>query len=144
MMARTNETDVKALLLRNYDSLNNPSLTMFITSANLLVTRVAACAAAKGLTLSSEELQMLEALIAAHNYMSGPDQGSTSKSTQSASGSFQGRSDMKLESTYYGQQALVLDTSGCLNALTKGNRVSGFWLGTKDPNAGSQVNVNDV
>lgn len=142
-MPRTDSDTVKSVLLKNYDTVNNPDLTIFITMANLLVTRVAACATAKGIPLTTDELTALETLLAAHNYQSGPDLGYSQRATQSASGGFQGKTDMNLKSTFYGQQALMLDTSGCLNAITQGNRVGGFWLGTKDPNDGSKVNIND-
>ncbi len=142
-MARTDATAVIGALLKNYDSVNNPDLTIFIRMANSLVTRVATCATAKGTPLTTDELTDLETLLAAHNYMSGPDLGYSEKHTQSAGASFQGKTEMGLKSTFYGQQALMLDISGCLNAISQGNRVGGFWLGTKDPNDGSKVNIND-
>lgn len=143
-MARTDPATVQSLLLKNYDTVNNPDLTIFITMANLLVSRVATCAASKGTPLTTDELTVLEGLIAAHNYMSGPDLGYSAKNTQSAGATFQGKTDMNLKSTFYGQQALVMDASGCLNAISQGNRVGGFWLGTKDPSDGSKVNINDT
>lgn len=144
MAARTDAATVKSALLRNYDTVNNPSLTVFINAASRLVDRVETCALSKGITLSTEELTDLETWIAAHFYMAGPDLGFSAKNTQSAGATFQGKTDMAFKSTFYGQQAILIDYSGCLNAISQGNRVGGFWLGTKDDNDGSQVNVNDV
>lgn len=128
-MARTTPDLVKATLLQDYDLKRSPDLTIFINAASLFVTRVGTCAANKGMPLTTDELQMLETLIAAHNYCCS-DQPYTSKSTSSASGSFQGKTDKKLEGTKYGQLALDLDVSGCTTAYDKRQVAGGFWGGT--------------
>ena len=130
-MPRTTSSEVQGVLLADYNSNTSPDLTPFITIANLMVTRVATCAATKGKTLSTDELLMLETLLAAHAYQQS-DQGYTSRSTGGASGSFQGQTGMYLEGSKYGQLALNLDYSGCLAAISKRQTAGGSWLGTTD------------
>ena len=142
-MARTDPDSVKAILLRQYDTLHTPDLTAFIRSANNLTNRLATGAVTKGIPLSDAELTDIETWLAAH-YYGVADQMLQAKNTQSSGGTFQGKTDMGLRSTIYGQQAIALDISGYLNAISQGNRPGGFWLGTKDPDDGSKVNVNDT
>lgn len=127
-MARTDATSVQAILLKDYDAENAPSLTPFITWANLLLNRVVTCATAKGITFSDDELLALETWLAAHAYTANDPQ-YTSKSTAGASGSFAGAFDKGLNSSRYGQMALSLDPSGCLDAITNRKRARAFWLG---------------
>lgn len=129
-MARTTSSAVLAILLNDYDSVNAPSLTPFIDSASIIVDRVAACATAEDDTLTSEELELIERWLAAHCYASS-DQPYSSKSTERASATFQGRTGMYLEGTKYGQMAITLDHSGCLAAIASGERrrAGMHWLG---------------
>jgi len=130
-MARTSQGAVQAILLDDYDSVNSPSLQPFIDTANVIVSRVATCATAKGKTLSSTELELIERWLAAHGYAM-VDQPYQSKTTQQASATFQGRTGMGLEATKYGQQALSVDYSGCLKAIASGNRkTAGLTWGGK-------------
>lgn len=140
-MARTDATAVQEVLLKDYDSRNAPSLTRFINAASLLVNRVATCAANKGYTLSEEELEMIESWLAAHMYATS-DRTLASKSTSGASGSFHGQATMRLEATFYGQTALTLDSSGCLEALNKRAVASFTWLG-KPPSDQIEVDQRD-
>jgi hypothetical protein len=112
----------------DYDDRNNPTLTPYITAANLLVTRVLTCATAKGVPLTDDEALVLETWLAAHGYALS-DQPYAEKSTQRSKGVFQGRTGMRLEATKYGQMALDLDPSGCLAAVTKKQTVGMSWLG---------------
>lgn len=129
-MSRTNSSAVKALLLpgKDYDLDRAPSLTPFIDSASAIVSRVAACAIAKGEPLSSSELELIERWAAAHLYVCS-DQTYASKSTEGASASFHGQTGMHFESSRYGQTALSLDFSGCLSAITEKRVASAAWLG---------------
>ncbi len=135
-MARTTETAVKGVLRLgseggDYDDANNPSLTPYIESASLIVTRLATRAADKGVTLSTTEKEMIERWLAAHSYCMS-DQTYASRSTSKASASFHGQTGMGLDATKYGQHAKMLDPSGCLTALASGKRAGGFWLGKTD------------
>lgn len=138
-MARTTADLVEGVLLKDYDSEQAPSLTPFIDAATLVVTRVAACASKKGITLSSDELVGIETWLAAHLYNS-TDPAYSSKSTGGASGSFVWQTAMYLEGTRYGQMATLLDYSGCLNAIAKKQRARAVWLG-KPPS--EQIDVEE-
>jgi hypothetical protein len=114
----------------DYDLDNEPSLEPFIDTATVIVTRVAACAVRKGITLSAAELELIERWLAAHCYVQS-DQTYANKSTGGASAGFQGQYGMQLMNSKYGQMALSVDYSGCLNAITTRQRVSITWLGKR-------------
>lgn len=131
-MARTDDAAVKAVLLHDYDGRNNPSLATFITSASLIVDQVAACAAAKGVTMSDALLAEIETWVAAYRYTHN-NPVYQSKSTDGRSASFVregGRNPYLLG-------AVELDPSGCLAALLSGKKVrAGFtWLGKRPSEA---------
>jgi hypothetical protein len=133
-MARTNDAAVKALLLpgRDYDTEQAPSLTPFIDTASAMVDDVADCITAKGGTAHSvSRLELIERWLSAH-YFKVSDKGYSSRSTEGASGAFDGQTAMYLESTLYGQTALRLDSSGCLEAAggAGGIKTAGAgWMG---------------
>ncbi len=134
-MARTTTTLVQAVLEvgQAYDTVNNPSLQPFIDSASVIVDRVATCAINRNKTLTDAELELIERWLSAHLYVMS-DQQYASKSTSGASASFQGQTQMHLEASKYGQNALDIDYSGCLTAISKRQVASGFWMG-KRPSA---------
>lgn len=125
-MARTTAADVEDLLAGDYDG--STSLAVHIATATAIVDRVEACAANKDITLSDAELELIERWLAAHSYAM-VDQPYQSKTTGRASATFQGRTGMRLEATKYGQQAMAVDYSGCLNAIGQRKTAGGFWLG---------------
>lgn len=127
-MSRTNSAAVVLILGNNYDSTNVPSLTPFIDTATAIVNRVAACAILKGKTLTSEELELIERWLSAHFYTM-MDPTFKSRSTASASGSWRGSDGMKLDASLYGQQAKMLDYSGCLESFEKRQVIRVEWLG---------------
>jgi hypothetical protein len=132
-MSRTTDTAVKAILLRDYDTRNSPSLDSFIETASALVDDLVDCATGKGVTFSAGRLELIERYLAAHFYQQS-DKGFTSKSTGDASASYQGKTDMYLTSTLYGQTAITLDKTGCLRSIGTGqvaNTARGIWLGKK-------------
>lgn len=104
-------------------------LTPFIDAATLAVTRVAACAVRKGLTLTAEELEVVERWLAAHLYCMS-DQQYQSKSTK-ASATFRAAGGLNLDGSTYGQTAKSLDPSGCLAALSLQQRAGAAWLGKR-------------
>lgn len=119
-MARTTAAAVQLILGKDYDTETSPSLDPFIDTAAAQVSRVATCATAKGVTLSSTELELIERWLAAYAYVTS-DAPYTSRSTLSASGSFD--KDVKR----YKEMAESLDPSGCVKSL--GKRASAIWLG---------------
>jgi len=132
MAIRTTDSVVQKILGPNYDGTTD--LEEVMTTASVFIDLVVQCAARKSVTLTSTQLERMEAYVAAHLYGHG-DQFYQSRSTQGASGSFQGStSQIGLEGSQYGQTALRLDTSGCLNALHNKARVGMTWLGTKATN----------
>lgn len=142
MAIRTNEALVKAILIegKQYDNKNNPSLTAFIATANSLVEAVAT--ADTDSILSSTDLELVERWLSAHFY-GHSDQFKQNKSTGGASGGFQGQTAMVLNSTQYGQTALLLDRTGELAKLSKqaveGKKTAGMvWLGTRYKNDESE------
>lgn len=137
-MPRTTADLVKAILLDDYGPRLDetlPSLTGFIETASSMVDDLVTCAADIPLVLSDAKLELIERWLAAHCYKQS-DKDLTSKSTEGASGSFAGRTGMRLESTLYGQTAMTLDTSGCLVSISSGetaeNVAGGFWIGTHE------------
>ncbi len=132
-MPRTNSVLVEELLSTggagsDYDG--ETDLNQFIDTATVIVTRVATCATAKGKPLSSTELELIERWLAAHAYAM-IDQPYTQKLTEKSMAKFQGQTKMRLEGTKYGQMALDLDYSGCLENLMKRQSIGILWLGRR-------------
>ncbi len=128
MTQRTTLTVVTDILGNLYVSGASPSVQPFIDTATLLVDRVIVCATGKGVTITDAEAERIEAYLAAH-FFGHAQQFFTSKSTVSASGSFQGQTAMRLDASQYGQTAQMLDPSGCLTAITNKSRAGMTWLG---------------
>ncbi len=116
MPIRTKPGAVLSVLLREYDTVNNPSLGSFIDLASNLTDQVQANDCAGLLTASG--LELIERLLAAHFYQIG-DPGYTSRSTGGASGSFNGQQTQTLKGTRYGQQAMLMDSTGFLERRDK-------------------------
>ena len=128
MAIRTTELAVKGILLDDYDTLTNPSLTPFILTASIITDRIVTCATSDGYTLTTDEKELIERWLSAHFYVMS-DQNYSEKRTADAQGKFQGITKMRLEASKYGQTALILDPSGCLESLSSRSRASAFWLG---------------
>lgn len=122
---RVTEDDVRAIISTD----PNISLVPFIDTAAQLVKYVSS--KDTGGLLDSSALRNIELWLAAHFYAH-RDQLYKSKSTDRASATFQGQTKLRLESTQYGQTALVLDVTGTLDSLNKGGKtkVGSRWLGT--------------
>lgn len=135
MAIRTDADTVKEILLNDYGPKEDgtlPDLTPRIRAASLLVDQIVALGAAghcvTALIPSTDLLTEIETYLAAHLYCVS-DRIYTSRSTQGASGSFAGQVTNKLESSFYGQTAMILDTSGILTALNKRAVLRAVWLG---------------
>ena len=139
MAVRTNDDAVKAVLLGQYDADDSPSLSAFISTATVLVDAIDALAEACATSLV---LERVETFLAAHFYAHA-DQLLQNKSTDGASGGYQGQTGMFFSSTQYGQSALVLDCTGHLAKLEQQaksgrQKVGVVWLGTRYKNDDSE------
>ena len=118
---------VKGILGPKYSS--RIALPPFLRTAAVLMARVLACATAKGITIDDDTFQEMETYLAAHFYNQA-DSDYTSRSTLSASGAFEGKTDMGLANSRFGQQAMLLDPSGCLALFNQVKQRGSFvWLG---------------
>lgn len=144
MAQRTTKALVMGVLTGDYDSAGKPDLQPFITIAIGIVDRVVAFSVRKGVSLTDSitladattttAAAVIETWLAAHFYKHARDKALASKSTGGASGNYQGQTEMYLEGTYYGQNAMSADPSGCLQAIAMGaqsKRVFGAWLGKR-------------
>lgn len=136
-MARTDDSLVQGILLRDYVA--STDLAPFIDFATLLLDRVATCATSKGFPLTDAELEVMETWIAAHLYVKRQYK---AKRTADSSATWQDNLGEGLKSTSYGQMALALDPSGCLQQLTSGRRANLLWLG-KPPSAQIPFELRD-
>lgn len=130
-MARTSVSLVQGILGSDYGPRADgtlPDLTPYIAAANSIVNRVATCASAKGLALSSAELELVERWMAADAYTKS-DPVYTSKSTGGQSASFVRGKD---EPEPYRSIAVSLDYSGCLNAILKRQFAFGWSINKCD------------
>jgi hypothetical protein len=124
MAWRTTPDKVEAII-RDVDE--DIDLRPFITVANTLVDKVAA-ADTDG-EHGSSDLAEIERWLAAHFYES-KDNELQEEKTEEASGKRVGEYGMGLERTSYGQNALMLDTTGFLRKINKGvRRLKPQWLG---------------
>lgn len=129
-MSRTTSAAVRDVLLRDYDSLDCPGLAPFVEKASVMTDDVATCAARKGQPYSAAKLELVERYLAAHAYAMS-DRTYSQRSTLRASGTFNGKTGMYLEATFYGQQAKELDNLGCLESVGKTHAVQAVWLGKR-------------
>lgn len=107
-----------------------------ITNASVLVDRLATLASSdtsEATYLSSDQLTQIELYIAAHLYAL-LDPQPISESAGRASNKYMGSFGIGLKATYWGQMALVLDTSGLLERISTTKIVGGIWLGKTTPN----------
>lgn len=118
-----------------HDELDNPiNVTAQIVTANLLVNKIAANDS-DGL-LNSNDLKEIERFLAAH-FLTFRDQQYASSRSGSSSDTYQGKTGMYFDSSFYGQTAKMLDVTGYLAALqdqsVNGKKtISLTWLGKPD------------
>ena len=119
---------VKQVLMRDYDTATEPSLTPFIDIAGALVDDLVAAATTAPTTA---RLELLERWLAAHYYALS-DQPFMEEWDSQGKAKYQGETGKYLEATKYGQAAVGLDSTGYLSRLARGvTRVSAgmTWLG---------------
>lgn len=110
MAVRVTIAEVKAILINIDDGITDPHVTAAITAANAVINE-------KIDDISSATLlKEIERWLAAH-YVAVMDPRSASEKTENASQSFQYKVGLGLNVTMYGQQAMILDTSGALAKL---------------------------
>lgn len=138
---RTTATAVKGIIT----TVVSANLDPYIDSANELVTEVCASQlAADGVTAfySTARLELIERWLAAHFYTIF-DPRSASEKVSVITQRLQGKIDLGLDSSLYGQNAMRLDTKGGLAAMNnamkkqegtlagRGTIVGGaYWMGT--------------
>lgn len=122
-MARVSSDEVKEII--EVDS-TITDITPFITAANLLVTKE--CTAS---SLTAALLKEIERWLAAH-FVAIRDMRRASEKAGTVGENFQHSLGLNLQVTMYGQQALMLDTSGALAALSSGGARSAI-LTTIEP-----------
>lgn len=114
-MARVSESEVEAILPAG---LAGNDLETFIDTANLLVNEELASSG-----LSADRLKQVELYLAAHFAIVTLERGGLTRQKIGESEDFYQswtNTELGLQSTRYGQQASMLDTSGKLAALAKG------------------------
>lgn len=104
-MARVTDGDVKEILDTDIDT------TAFIIAANLIVTDKLASSG-----LSTTHLKEIERWLAAHLACTN-DKRSQSEKLGAAEATYEGKTGLGLDSTSYGQQVKLLDTTGTLARL---------------------------
>lgn len=105
-MARVTVSELQDI----YDTtLTNAQLTAFINSANIMVDSNLSEAG-----LSETVLEQIEMYLAAHLASLRDQRVQQENIAGEYSAHYQGKTDMGLNATYYGQMVLVFDTSGTL------------------------------
>lgn len=117
-MARTTIDEVKEIL---DTSLTDAQITGFISGATALVDEVLG----SDTTISDDLKTEIERWLTAHMIASTREQQLQSGEAGGAKAVFQGKTGVRLESTFYGQTALMLDSTGKL-AATGGKAASTY------------------
>lgn len=101
------------------------SLEPFIATATSLVDRIATPS-----ELSASDLELVERWLSAHFYAM-RDPRPTSEKAGPVAEDYQSAVALGLNASHYGQQAMLLDTSGTLRRLSRGiSKAKVTWLGT--------------
>lgn len=93
-------------------TLPDADVTAFISTATAVLDE-----AYSGYTVSTALRKEVERWFTAHLIASTREQQLTEAKAGSASAKFQGKTGMNLSSTFYGQNALIVDTTGALAGL---------------------------
>lgn len=123
-MARTTDEQVAEIIEVD----DNIDLTPFIATATAVVDRVEAANA----DATDSELELIERWLTAHYYAI-RDPRAVSEKAGPVGATYQSKVGMGFANTHYGQQAMLLDSSGTLTALnnSKGSRTASLtWIGT--------------
>lgn len=113
MATRATEAMVKEII--NTD-LTDEQVTPFLAAANTMVTDLLL-----GENYSTATLQEIERWLAAH-FVAVRDPQVTQEKTDDAQATYEGKTGMGLNSTRYGQQAMLLDHHGILARVASSKR----------------------
>ena len=116
-MALRVTTDEVREIIPLESSFTDAMVTAMITGANVVVTEVCTDS-----SLDTAHLKEIERWLSAH-FCAIRDMRAATEKTGPASISFQYKVDLRLDVTMYGQQAMIIDTSGALARLNKGKKV---------------------
>lgn len=105
MLSRTSAAEVKQVLDTN---LTNTIIGAFIRDANLVVTDVLG----SDTTLSADQLKSIEKWLTAHFIACTRERQGSKEKVGDADITYQGKTGMGLDSTMYGQQVKMLDSTG--------------------------------
>lgn len=111
-MPYTTEADVITILADEYDALVAPTLAGILSDANQLIEEVCVPAG-----YSESRLATIEKYLTAHLYSSLLKPRLQSEGVDVLQNTIQGKVDLGLHLSHYGQQALIWDTAGGLAAL---------------------------
>lgn len=117
MAARVTEVEVEEII--EVDS--SLSLTPFITAANIIVNDNLSDSS---LSIATATLKEIERWLAAHLTQIRSNSLVRSEGVKGVTQAFQYRLGLNLQSTMYGQQAMMLDPTGTLAKLNKGEDAS--------------------
>lgn len=117
-MGRVTATEVRQII-DLVDTIDDTQVDVFINQANLFVTSTFS----GDTTTSDDTLKEIERNIAAH-FLCALDPQVKEKAVNKARDSYTGQFKMRLESTSYGQNAMLLDTTGNLAAASGRKRAS--------------------
>lgn len=107
MANRTTATAVKQILDTDLD---DPIVEAFITDANLIVTDIVGSST----DLSAEQKASIEKWLSAHMIACTRDQQASREGVEEADITYQGKTAMGLDATFYGQQVKLIDTTGLI------------------------------
>lgn len=139
-MPRTTTGKVIKYLLDEYRQ--GDDLGFAIEVASALVDNVVSCASGNSITFGTNEVELMERMLAAHFYKSTMPT-YREKKTGDAMGKFWGADDLEgLRGTRHGQNAIAFDKSGCLRSYASGIVIDLQWLGKSYPDALSYEDRN--
>ncbi len=120
---RTNEVAVRQVI----ELAPGLDINPFITAANVLTTRVAS-QDSSGI-LGADALSEIERYLAAHFANSRDPQPQEETVDRDVSATYQGKTEVGLDGTWWGQHAQLLDFTGELSRMSKGTVAKVVWLG---------------
>lgn len=124
-MARVTATEVKEIIST---SLSDSIVETFIDAANTVVSEIIG----SDTTLSTTQKKEIERWLSAHLLACAREQQPQSEKDGDASITYQGKTGMGLDSTYYGQTVKIIDTTGKLARSIGKKKVNIYAVTTKD------------
>ena len=116
-MARVKPIEVKQIIDTD---LSNPNIDAFILSANITVTAILG----SDTVVTAAQLKEIERWLTAHLIASSKERQAQAEKVDDASITYSGKTGDGLKSTSFGQQVLMLDTTGKIAASAGKKRAS--------------------